>query len=211
MFWQSNNSHRQITVAHALTGIKKGIVFCRFDLLKIATYLPVNSMGIQHIRVELETPPMTSNQRLDNIGRSNRLGAYALSPSIVRSVPVAENAPVEIHKPSWRERRETSAERAKKKAELEKTHDFSLDQTQPIAVKDGLVTFTMHFKYLGSFISYNLRDDFDIDLRIKKAGQAGALKHFFNNKQVDVKQRQRPPMQLSPEDTKQPTDLDLEL
>ncbi|EJK60033.1 hypothetical protein THAOC_19683 [Thalassiosira oceanica] len=45
----------------------------------------------------------------------------------------------------------------------------------------------MHFKYLGSFISYNLRDDFDIDLRIKKAGQAmGALKHFFNNKHVDT-------------------------
>ncbi|EJK66387.1 hypothetical protein THAOC_12701 [Thalassiosira oceanica] len=45
----------------------------------------------------------------------------------------------------------------------------------------------MHFKYLGSFISYNLRDDFDIDLRIKKAGQAmGALKHFFSNEHVDT-------------------------
>ena len=45
----------------------------------------------------------------------------------------------------------------------------------------------MHFKYLGSFISYNLRDDFDIDTRIKKAGMAmGALKHFFNNKHVDT-------------------------
>ncbi|EJK48921.1 hypothetical protein THAOC_32244 [Thalassiosira oceanica] len=108
--------------------------------------------------------------------------------SIVQSVPVAENAPVEIHEPSWRERREASAERAKKKAELEKTPYFSIDQTQPIAVKDGFVTVTMHFKYLGSFISYNLRDDFDIvDLRIKKAGQAmGALKHFFNNKHVDT-------------------------
>ncbi|EJK50713.1 hypothetical protein THAOC_30243, partial [Thalassiosira oceanica] len=96
-------------------------------------------------------------------------------------------APVEIHKPSWRERREASAERAKKKAELEKIRYFSLDQTQPIAVKDGFVTFTMHFKYLGSFISYNLRDDFDIDLRIKKAGMAmGALKHFFNNEHVDT-------------------------
>ena len=61
------------------------------------------------------------------------------------------------------------------------------DQTQPIAVKDGFVTFTVRFKYLGSFISYNLRDDFDIDLRIKKAGQAmGALKHFFNNEHIDT-------------------------
>ncbi|EJK69977.1 hypothetical protein THAOC_08706 [Thalassiosira oceanica] len=121
-----------------------------------------------------------------HIGRTTKnVPALANEPfdgSIVQSVPVAENAPVEIHKPSWRERREASAERAKNKAELEKTRYFSLDQTQPIAVKDGFVTFTMHFKYLSSFISYNLRDDFDIDLRIKKAGQAmGALKHFFNN------------------------------
>ena len=106
---------------------------------------------------------------------------------IVESEPVAENALVDKHKPSWRERREASAERARKKAELEKTRYFSLDQTKPIAVKDGFVTFTMHFKYLGSFISYNLRDDFDIDLRIKRAGQAmGALKHFFNNEHVDT-------------------------
>ncbi|EJK75783.1 hypothetical protein THAOC_02485 [Thalassiosira oceanica] len=108
--------------------------------------------------------------------------------SIVQSVPVAKNAPVGIHKSSWRERREASAEWTKKKTELEKTRYFSLDQTQPIAVKDVFVTFTMHFKYLGSFISYNVWDDFDIDLRIKKAGQAmGALRHFFfNNKHVDT-------------------------
>ena len=100
--------------------------------------------------------------------------------SIVQSVPVAKSAPVEKHTPSFWERREASAERAKKKAELEKTRYFSLDQTQPIAVKDGFVTFTMHFEFLGSFISYNLWDDFNIDLRIKMAGQAmGALKHFF--------------------------------
>ena len=63
-------------------------------------------------------------------------------------------------------------------------HARATDSSQ---FKDGFVTFTMHFKYLGSFISYNLRDDFDIDTRIKKAGAAmGALKHFFNNKHVDT-------------------------
>ncbi|EJK66850.1 hypothetical protein THAOC_12184 [Thalassiosira oceanica] len=119
--------------------------------------------------------------------RPHLLANEPFDGSIVQSVPVAENAPVEIHKPSWSERREASGERAKKKAELEKTRYFSLDQTQPIAVKDGFVTFTMHFKYLGSFISYNIREDFDIDLCIKKAGQAmGALKLFFNNKHVDT-------------------------
>ncbi|EJK44980.1 hypothetical protein THAOC_36438 [Thalassiosira oceanica] len=41
--------------------------------------------------------------------------------SIVQSAPVIENAPVEKCTPSWRERREVSTERAKKKAELVKT------------------------------------------------------------------------------------------
>ncbi|EJK64055.1 hypothetical protein THAOC_15248 [Thalassiosira oceanica] len=107
----------------------------------------------------------SSQTRQSFFSKKENAPALANEPfngSIVQSVPVAENAPVEIHKPSWRERREASAERAKKKAELEKTRYFSLDldQTQPIAVKDGFVTFTMHFKYLGSFISYNLRDEF---------------------------------------------------
>lgn len=41
-------------------------------------------MSIWHIGVELETPPMSSDQRFDNIGRSDRLGACALSPLIFR-------------------------------------------------------------------------------------------------------------------------------
>ncbi|EJK59391.1 hypothetical protein THAOC_20398, partial [Thalassiosira oceanica] len=46
--------------------------------------------------------------------------------SIVQSVPVAESAHVVKRTPSYWERREASAERAKKKAELEKTRYFSL-------------------------------------------------------------------------------------
>ena len=46
--------------------------------------------------------------------------------------------------------------KAKQKAESEETRYFGLDKTKPITVKDGFVIFTMHFKYLGSFISYNL-------------------------------------------------------
>ena len=30
------------------------------------------------------------------------------------------------------------------------------DETKPIHVKDGYVTFCPHFKYLGSFISFGL-------------------------------------------------------
>ena len=48
---------------------------------------------------------------------------------------------------------------------------------------DGtFIDFTAHFKYLGSFISFDLTDDMDIRNRITKANQAmGALRHFWRN------------------------------
>jgi hypothetical protein len=38
----------------------------------------------------------------------------------------------------------------------------NLDETKDILVADGYVTFTCSFKYLGSLISFNLRDDNDV-------------------------------------------------
>jgi hypothetical protein len=38
----------------------------------------------------------------------------------------------------------------------------ALEVTQPIVVEDGSVTFCQHFKYLGSFISFNLCNNYDI-------------------------------------------------
>ena len=62
-----------------------------------------------------------------------------------------------------------------------------LPETQPIQVADGFVTFTKHFKYLGSYISYNLRDDYDIQNRVLNASKAmGALKNFWDNPHVDL-------------------------
>ena len=37
-----------------------------------------------------------------------------------------------------------------------------LDETQNLPVADGFVSFTRTFRYLGSLICYNLRDDEDI-------------------------------------------------
>jgi hypothetical protein len=39
----------------------------------------------------------------------------------------------------------------------------ALDEMQPIAVKDGFVTFCGHFKNIGSFISFSLCDDYDVE------------------------------------------------
>jgi hypothetical protein len=41
-------------------------------------------------------------------------------------------------------------------------HD-DLEETKPIDVADGYVTFCRHFKYLGSYISFSLIDDYDIE------------------------------------------------
>ena len=54
---------------------------------------------------------------------------------------------------------------AKRKREDEQYEKSSA--TQPILLPDGgILTFTKHFKYLGNFISYSLRDDHDIEHRI---------------------------------------------
>ena len=40
-----------------------------------------------------------------------------------------------------------------------------IDETQLVNVRDGFMTYTKHFKYLGSHISYSLQDDYDIKSR----------------------------------------------
>ncbi len=51
--------------------------------------------------------------------------------------------------------------------------------TQRIIVTDGHVDFLKHFKYLASYISFDLTDDYNIDKRILTANKSmGSLKHF---------------------------------
>ena len=47
----------------------------------------------------------------------------------------------------------------------ETTYD-NLPETRLVIVKDGFITFCRHFKYLGSWISFSLREDHDIMKRI---------------------------------------------
>ena len=56
----------------------------------------------------------------------------------------------------------------------------NLQETAPIPVSDGQVTFRHHFKYLGS-VSFCLCDDYDIDKCIAAASQTmGALKTMWD-------------------------------
>ena len=57
---------------------------------------------------------------------------------------------------------------------------LELDLDEKVPVRDGYITFTRHFKYLGSWISDTLQDDYELDIRLKRAkGQMGSLKPFF--------------------------------
>ena len=52
---------------------------------------------------------------------------------------------------------------------------------------NGFFTFTKHFKYLGCYISYNLRCYFDVEARIVYDTKAmGNLKSFWDNPHVDT-------------------------
>jgi hypothetical protein len=62
-----------------------------------------------------------------------------------------------------------------------------LDETQPIQVEDGYVTFCCHFKYLGSFISFSLCNDYDIEKQVTAATQSmGALKTVWDSPHLDI-------------------------
>ena len=64
--------------------------------------------------------------------------------------------------------------------------------TNRVNVADGFVDFTPYFKYLGSYVSFDLTDDYDIDVRISKASQMmGALKLFWRNQYVDLKAKKQ--------------------
>ena len=62
-----------------------------------------------------------------------------------------------------------------------------LDKTQNFPVTDGFVSFTRTFPYLGSLISYNLRDDDNITSRLAAANTSmGRLKEVWRNPHLDV-------------------------
>jgi hypothetical protein len=65
-----------------------------------------------------------------------------------------------------------------------------LDETQDFTVADGFVSFTRTFKYLGSLICYNLRDDEDIAARLAAANASmGRLKEVWRNPHLDIYQK----------------------
>jgi len=72
---------------------------------------------------------------------------------------------------------------------IKRDHDIydKLDETQDFKVADGIVFFTRTFRYLGSLISYNLRNKEDIKARIAAANASiCALKEIWSNPHLDT-------------------------
>lgn len=60
--------------------------------------------------------------------------------------------------------------------------------TSDLHIDGGTIPFVKKFKYLGSIISCDLKDDLEVDARIKAAGAAfaSASKQFFTSKQIPL-------------------------
>ena len=76
----------------------------------------------------------------------------------------------------------------KMKHMIDQAYAKEAKETKKINVgNDGSISFMTNFKYLDSWISYDLYDSYDIFSRIKKFRKAmGVLKFFWNSMEVDI-------------------------
>ena len=66
---------------------------------------------------------------------------------------------------------------------------YASPNTNRVYMQDetSYIDFTAHFKYLGTYISFDLSADYDINNRLNKASrEMGRLRHFFNNQYVEL-------------------------
>ena len=81
----------------------------------------------------------------------------------------------------------TKQESFESRHKIEERTYKNLPETRLIVVKDGFVTFCWHFKYLGSWISFSLREDHDITKRLAAANASmGAMSKIWDDDHVDT-------------------------
>ena len=81
----------------------------------------------------------------------------------------------------------TKQETYESRYKREETTYESLPETRLIIVKDGFVTFCRHFKYLGSWISFSLREDHDIMKRTAAANASmGDMSKIWDDDHIDT-------------------------
>ena len=72
-------------------------------------------------------------------------------------------------------------------ANKKRAYILYLQKKKQISVANGNVTFCPHFKYLGSWISFSLREDHDVGKRIASANTyLGAMADSWDDDHVNV-------------------------
>ena len=61
-------------------------------------------------------------------------------------------------------------------------YDRDIEIEDIIVDKDGFISFTTYFKYLGSFIYFILNNDYDVNERTKKANRSMGALTFLGRK-----------------------------
>ncbi len=79
----------------------------------------------------------------------------------------------------------------KQKSQLRREQEekiyVTLEETRPIDIADGHVTFCRHFKYLGSYVSFSLSDNYGIEKRVAVATQSmGALSNIWRSPHLEI-------------------------
>ena len=70
---------------------------------------------------------------------------------------------------------------------IEDCYNKALKTKDIIVDGNGFISFTKFFKYLGSFISYDLSGEYDDKVRMKKTNQRmSALKNIWEEDEVDL-------------------------
>jgi hypothetical protein len=101
------------------------------------------------------------------------------APMIGEATPDNEAATALVTKP----KQESATTRAGRESKL---YDQAPETRRIMIGENSFIDFTRIFKYLGTLISFDLRDDADIKMRIKKASQAmGRMKNVWEDKYVD--------------------------
>ena len=73
------------------------------------------------------------------------------------------------------------------KCKREESLYIALTETKQIAVADGNITFCYHFKYLGSWVSFSLRDNYNMAKRIASVNASmGSMTSFWDDEHIDV-------------------------
>ena len=88
------------------------------------------------------------------------------------------------------EEEEQSDTQRARRCKLEDMIYENSSETLPIEVKGGRITYCLDFKYLDKWLSYNLKDDKDFEMRKAAMTKAiGGLKVFFDRKEVCLKSK----------------------